>query len=144
MTRAKKTAKKPSTSDVLLEPLSPRDAELARADVGVRERRNENARRRESELIERETLVSEYDKRLEVRQARDKIADAGRVPLAEQLKDQKLIPGRQTSPELAKLASRYLGVTPEWFMCEMAPGVAEEHAANVRKLAASVLSQVNE
>lgn len=86
-----------------------------------------------------ETLVSQYADRLAVRQARDEIDKRGQqhvgggvfveAPLsADELRKRGESGGRQTSPELASLASEYM----------------THDDPNVRRLAASVLSQASE
>lgn len=87
-----------------------------------------------------ETLVSEYEKRLDVRQARDEISKVGRdaalygigvlgpdgkyIPIEEARPTNP--PGAQSSPEMASLAASYM----------------EHEDPNVRSLAAAVLRLV--
>lgn len=101
-----------------------------------------------------ETLVSQYADRLAVRQARDEIDKRGQqhvgggvfveAPLiADELRKRGESGGRQTSPELAKLASGYLQIPYDHFL-DMTPSEAELAASDVRRLAASVLSQAHD
>lgn len=88
-----------------------------------------------------ETLVSNYEGKLDVRKERAKVT----TPLAEQLKDQRLdLPGRQTSPEVAALAGRYLGIPKaervKWVLAQS----PEELSRMLATLSASALGQVNE
>lgn len=75
-----------------------------------------------------ETLVSQYADRLAVRQARDKIGVLARGEALAAGQGKIATPGRQTSPEMASLASEYM----------------THDDPNVRRLAASVLSQSEE
>jgi hypothetical protein len=87
-------------------------------------------------------LSDAYADRMAVRVERDKIAEGEHLPTtAEPVLDQ---PGRQTSPELAALAAVYL----DYSEAKLIEDVTVLHdakavAAVVRRLAASVLSQVN-
>ena len=81
-----------------------------------------------------ETLASEQEKRLAVRQQRQAIADAATHGIGTTEK-----PGRQTSPELASLAAKYIN-----FEADDTARIGEELARDVRSLAASVLSQAHD
>jgi NTP pyrophosphatase (non-canonical NTP hydrolase) len=86
-------------------------------------------------------LSDAYADRMAVRVERDKIAEGEHLPTtAAPVLDQ---PGRQTSPELAKLASKWSKLTGEELLAQAMAGRSGEVAEVVRRLAASVLSQVN-
>ena len=86
-----------------------------------------------------ETLVSQYADRLAVRQARDKVGVLARGEALAAGQGKIAIPGRQTSPELASLAAKYIN-----FEADDTARVGEALARDVRRLAASVLSQASE
>jgi hypothetical protein len=95
-------------------------------------------------------LTDAYADRMAVRVERDAITAAGSVPvpgdLPKPVEQAPMLdqPGRQTSPELAALAAVYL----DYSEAKLIEDVTVLHdakavAAVVRRLAASVLSQVN-
>jgi hypothetical protein len=96
-----------------------------------------------------ETLVSNYEDRLGVRQDRAKVMQEpvlpGRLTKTEVLGEFAIDPpGRQTSPEVASLAGRYLGIPKaervKWVLAQS----PEELARMLTALTASALGQVNE
>jgi hypothetical protein len=94
-------------------------------------------------------LSDAYADRMAVRVERDKIAEGEHLPTtaAQPITADagwNKEPGRQTSPELAALAAVYLNYTPEQLLEDVNTLHDEKAvAAAVRRLAASVLSQVN-
>jgi hypothetical protein len=83
-------------------------------------------------------LSDAYADRMAVRVERDKIAEGEHLPTtAEPVLDK---PGRQTTPEMAALASKYMRLNETQLMLHLKTGEARDE---VRRLAASVLSQVN-
>jgi hypothetical protein len=88
-------------------------------------------------------LTDAYADRMAVRVERDKIAGGEHLPTTATPTLDK--PGRQTSPELAALAAKYLDFDHLDFE-KLAAGdlmLVPLFCADVRRLAASVLSQVN-
>jgi hypothetical protein len=90
-------------------------------------------------------LSDAYADRMAVRVERDKIAEGEHLPTtAEPVLDQ---PGRQTSPELAALASKYISLDLSTLDAAVNQRIGApsrmQIVEDVRRLAASVLSQVN-
>lgn len=91
-------------------------------------------------------LSDAYADRMAVRVERDKIAEGEHLPAttaAPIVADAgwNKEPGRQTSPELAALASHYVRYDGAFYRSPTLD--ADKVAEDVRRLAASVLSQVN-
>ena len=101
---------------------------------------------------EEKQLLQSYDRKLERRQRRAQLAEQPALePAGERLFEAPAIgklaeyhpPGKQTSKEVASIASNYLDYSVERLQIAAAsPRVASETAANIRKLAASALAQV--
>jgi NTP pyrophosphatase (non-canonical NTP hydrolase) len=89
-------------------------------------------------------LTDAYADRMAVRVERDKIAEGEHLPTTATPTLDK--PGRQTTAEMAALAGRYVGL-PRAGYVELAAAPSSQEfdsfIADVRRLAASVLSQVN-
>ncbi len=89
-------------------------------------------------------LVEMYADKLSVRQARGSVEQTQRIK-AQMSRDGTL--GRQTSPEIAALASRYMRMTDDEFyqLVRDGQGVSRNSMlAESKQLAASALGQVNE
>lgn len=89
-----------------------------------------------------ETLVSNYEDRLGVRQARGSVEQTHRIK--EQMTREGVVTGRQTAPEVASLAGRILSVPKDqrtkWVLAQPSETFAEWLVI----LAASALGQVSE
>lgn len=89
-----------------------------------------------------ETLVSNYEDRLDVRQARGSAEQTHRIK--EQMIREGVITGRQTSPEVASLAGRILALPKDMRVKWVLSTSPEELSRMLVMFAASALGQVNE